>query len=102
MEYNHQQPTYQQPTHLQQNFTLNTDAMILSNELQNAISAVSVVRTSTLKTAKEFELGSLQKEFNLFETSGVWSTYSKFRHVIQCFTANINSRWKSIFCSWEF
>jgi hypothetical protein len=42
--------------------------MSLSNELQNAISAVSVVQTST---AKEFEFGSLHKEFNLFETSGV-------------------------------
>jgi hypothetical protein len=44
--------------------------MSLSNELQNAISAVSVVQTSTLKTAKEFEFGFLHKEFNLFETSG--------------------------------
>jgi hypothetical protein len=43
----------------------------LLNELQNAISAVSVVQTSTSNTAKEFEFGSLQKEFNLFETSEV-------------------------------
>jgi hypothetical protein len=48
-----------------------TDDMTMSNELQNAISAVSVVQNSTWKPAKEFELGSLQKEFNLFETSGV-------------------------------
>jgi hypothetical protein len=48
-----------------------TDDMSLSNELQNAISAVSVVQTSTLKTAKKFESGSLHKEFNLFESSGV-------------------------------
>jgi hypothetical protein len=46
-----------------------TDDMSFSNKLQNAISAVSVVQT--LKTAKEFEFGSLHKEFNLFETSGV-------------------------------
>jgi hypothetical protein len=45
--------------------------MILSNELQNAISAVSVVQISTSKTSKEFEFGSLLKELNLFETSGV-------------------------------
>jgi hypothetical protein len=32
---------------------------------------VSVVQTSMSKTAKEFEFGSLHKEFNLFETSGV-------------------------------
>jgi hypothetical protein len=42
--------------------------MLLSNELQNAIAAVSVVQTSTSKTAKEFEFGSLQNEINLFET----------------------------------
>jgi hypothetical protein len=50
-----------------------TDDMTLSNELQNenVIAAVSVVQTSTSKTAKEFEFGSLQNEFNLFETSGV-------------------------------
>jgi hypothetical protein len=48
-----------------------TDDMSLSNELQNAISAVSVVQTSTLKTAKQFEFGSLHKEFNLFEISGI-------------------------------
>jgi hypothetical protein len=38
---------------------------------EKAISAVSVVQTSTPKTANEFEFGSLQKEFNLIETSGV-------------------------------
>jgi hypothetical protein len=38
----------------------------LSNELQNSIIAVSVVQTSTSKTAKEFVSGSLHKEFNLF------------------------------------
>jgi hypothetical protein len=48
-----------------------TDDMLLSNELKNAISAVSVVQTSTSKTQKEFEFGSLHKELNLFETSGV-------------------------------
>jgi hypothetical protein len=32
-----------------------TDNMSLSNELQNAISAVSVVQTATLKTAKDSE-----------------------------------------------
>jgi hypothetical protein len=37
-----------------------TDDMTLSNELQNAI--------TPSKTAKEFDFGSLQKEFNLFET----------------------------------
>jgi hypothetical protein len=40
---------------------ISTDDMTLSNELQNAISAVSVVQTSTSKTANEFEFGSLQK-----------------------------------------
>jgi hypothetical protein len=46
--------------------------MTLSNELQNAIAAVSVVQTSTSKTAKEVEFGSLQKKIiNLYETSGV-------------------------------
>jgi hypothetical protein len=48
-----------------------TDDISLSNELQNAISAVLVVQTSTSKTAKEFEFGSLHKEFNLFKTSRV-------------------------------
>jgi flagellar hook-basal body complex protein FliE len=48
-----------------------TDDMSLSNELQNAISAVSVVQNSTSKTTKEFKLGSLHKDFNLFETSRV-------------------------------
>jgi hypothetical protein len=43
----------------------------LSKEPQNAISVISVVQTSTLKTAKEFEFGFLHKKFNLFETSGV-------------------------------
>jgi hypothetical protein len=43
----------------------------LSNELKNAIPAVTVVQTSTSKTAKEFVFGSFHKEFNLFETSGV-------------------------------
>jgi hypothetical protein len=37
------------------------DDMSLSNELQYTISAVSVVQTSTLKTAEEFEFGSLHK-----------------------------------------
>jgi hypothetical protein len=37
-----------------------TDDMTLSNELQNAISALSVVQTLTSKTAKEFEFRSLQ------------------------------------------
>jgi hypothetical protein len=32
---------------------------------------VSGVQTSTSKTEKEFEFGSLLKELNLFETSGV-------------------------------
>jgi hypothetical protein len=45
--------------------------MTLSSELQNAISEVSVVQTSSSKAAKEFEFGSLHKEFNLFETIGV-------------------------------
>jgi hypothetical protein len=64
--YNHwPTPTYRQPTHLHQN------DMSSSNELQNAISAVSVAQTSTSKTAKKFEFGSLHKEFNLFETSRV-------------------------------
>jgi hypothetical protein len=65
--------------------------MSLLNELQNVISAVSVVQTSTLKTEKEFEFRYLHKEFNLFESSGV---RAKFRHVTQCFTyhtANFNS-----------
>jgi hypothetical protein len=48
-----------------------TDDLTLLNELQIAISAVSVVQISTSKTAKEFEFESLYKEFNLFETSGV-------------------------------
>jgi hypothetical protein len=70
-----------------------TDNMSLSKELQNAISVISVVQTSTLKTAKEFEFGFLHKKFNLFETSGVRTTYSKFRHATQSVTyhtANIN------------
>jgi hypothetical protein len=70
--------------------------MSLLNELQNAISAVSVVQTSTSKTAKELEFGSLHKEFNLFET--------KFRHATQCLTyhtANINRQLRSIFRSLE-
>jgi hypothetical protein len=45
--------------------------MILSNELKNVISAVSVAQTPTSNMAKEFGFGSLQKELNLFETSGV-------------------------------
>jgi hypothetical protein len=68
----HQQPTCQERTHFQQNFSsIATDDVSLSNEQQNAISAVSVVQTSTSNTAKEFEFGSLHKELNLFETSGV-------------------------------
>jgi hypothetical protein len=47
-----------------------TDDMLLSYELHNAISAVSDVQISTSKTAKEFEIGSLNKEFNLLETNG--------------------------------
>jgi Tfp pilus assembly protein PilX len=43
--------------------SLATDNITLSNELQNAIAAVSVVQTSTSTTANEFEFGSLQKEF---------------------------------------
>jgi hypothetical protein len=39
-----------------------TDDMALSNELKNAILAVSVVQTSASKTAKEFEFRSLYKE----------------------------------------
>jgi hypothetical protein len=38
-----------------------TDNISLSNELQNTISAVSVVQTSTSKTGKEFAFGSLHK-----------------------------------------
>jgi hypothetical protein len=53
-----------------------TDYMTLSNVLQYGISAVSVVQTSTSKTSNVFEFGSLQKEFNLFETSGVRACYS--------------------------
>jgi hypothetical protein len=48
-----------------------TDDVSLSNELQNTISTVLVVQTSTSKTTKEFKFGSLHKKFNLFETSGV-------------------------------
>jgi hypothetical protein len=67
-------PSHQQPpanTSSAELCFIATDDMSLSNELQNAISAVTVVQTSTSKTAKEFEFGSLHKEFNLFETSGV-------------------------------
>jgi hypothetical protein len=39
-----------------------TDIMTLSNELQNAIAAVSVVQTSTSKTAKVLEFGFWQKK----------------------------------------
>jgi hypothetical protein len=76
--YNHrstpplQQPTYQQPTHLQQNFALfsiATDYMSFSNVQQNAISAVPVLQILTLKTTKEIEFGSLHKDLNSFETS---------------------------------
>jgi hypothetical protein len=51
--------------------SIQTDDMTLSNELQNAIAAVSVFQTSTSKTAKEFEFGSLHKEFSFFETREV-------------------------------
>jgi hypothetical protein len=51
--------------------SITTDDKSLSNELQNAISEVSVAQTSTSKTAKEFEFGSLHKDLNLFETSRV-------------------------------
>jgi hypothetical protein len=64
MVYNHR-PT---PIHLQQNFF---NDMILSNELQYAISVVSVVQTSTSQMPKEFEFRSLLKELNIYETSGV-------------------------------
>jgi hypothetical protein len=63
------QPTYQQPS--AELCSIATDDMTLSNELQNYKSTILVVQNSTSKTAKEFEFGSLQKEFNLFETSGV-------------------------------
>jgi hypothetical protein len=58
-------------------FCIASDDMSSSNELQNAISAVSVVQTTTSNTFFclflniKFEFGSLHKEFNLFETSGV-------------------------------
>jgi hypothetical protein len=83
--YNHRPtPTHQQPSLANTSATnipaantssvelcsIATDVMSLSNELQNAISAASVVQTST-KTAKKFVFGSLLKEFNLFGTSGV-------------------------------
>jgi hypothetical protein len=42
--------------------SITTEYMSSSNELQNAISAVSVAQTSTSKTAKEFEFGSLHKQ----------------------------------------
>jgi hypothetical protein len=38
-----------------------TDDMSLSNELQNVLTAVSVVQNLTSKTAQEFEFGSLHK-----------------------------------------
>jgi hypothetical protein len=50
---------------------IQTDDISLSNELQNATAAVSVAETSTSKTSKDFEFGSLHKEYNLFETSEV-------------------------------
>jgi hypothetical protein len=45
--------------------------MTFSNVLENTISVVSVVQTSTSKTAKEFEFGFLQKELYFNEISGV-------------------------------
>jgi hypothetical protein len=59
--------------------------MTLSNELKNAIAAVSVFQTSTSKTANEFEFGSLQKQSNVNQ----WSMYAKFRRATQCLTYTI-------------
>jgi hypothetical protein len=56
--------------------------MSLSNELQNAISAVSVIHTSTSKTAKEFEFGSYHEELNLYETSTLHCLVSHGRHLL--------------------
>jgi hypothetical protein len=66
----HQQQTYQQSLLRTELCSIATDDMSLSNELQNAISEVSGVQTSTSKTAKEVaktaktakeNLGSLHK-----------------------------------------
>jgi hypothetical protein len=62
-----------------------TDDMTLSNELQIAISTVSVVQTSN--TTKEFVFGSLQTDVNLFETSGVRTLATQ---CLMYHTANIN------------
>jgi hypothetical protein len=45
--------------------------MSLSNKLQNAISAVSVIQTLISKTTQQFEFGPLHKGFKSFETSDV-------------------------------
>jgi hypothetical protein len=63
-----------------------TDDMTLSNRLQNAIAAVQVAQTSISKTAKEFEIGSLHKEFIYLKPV----KYVRLIQTIQCHTTNIN------------
>jgi hypothetical protein len=51
-----------------------TDDLKLSNELQNALEAESVGQTSTSKTSKEFEFGTLQELFNFYSKPVLQST----------------------------
>jgi hypothetical protein len=55
--------------------SITTDDISLSNDLQNAMSAVSVIQTTTSKTAKEFEFGYLHNSsfllFILFQTAQI-------------------------------
>jgi hypothetical protein len=45
--------------------------MLVYEFFSPTVSAVSVVQTSTSKTAKEFEFGFLYKKFNIIEKRGV-------------------------------
>jgi hypothetical protein len=74
--------THQQPTHLQQSVAL----------LQLTICHCQMnYKTSTSKTAKEFEFGSLHKDFNLFENNGVHTlNLDMLLSALRTHTANFN------------
>jgi hypothetical protein len=75
-----------------------TDDLSMSKELNNVISAVSVVQTLTANTA---EFGSLHKEFYLFEASGV-RTPNLNMLLSALRTIQSTSTDSESFCSWEF
>jgi hypothetical protein len=61
-----------------------TDNISLSNELQNAISAMSVIQTSTLKTAKEWDTyASALRTIQPTDSGRVFSVAGNFKTKIR-------------------